>query len=142
MHRTGQMLRLLALLAVLAVGCDAGERIFSKADVAGIYRLLSIYGKPLPTESFPGRIRVDSGYLELSPNGDFRSAEFGEVCALGVCGQLKDEFTGQWELAGGNRLALHFGGGSDQDYRVGDGYVISTYLVGSTQREANRWVKR
>jgi len=120
--------------------CSAAEKLLSPAEVAGSYQLVSIYGKPLPAESFPGRVSVDSGFLELSSSGDMRLDQFGTMCVVGNCDAFHTQLGGQWSLAGRNRLVMHYAtGGTDSTFFAKPGYVISTYLDGARTVEAMRW---
>lgn len=73
-------------LAGLLASCSAAEELLSPLDVAGAYSLVSIYGQPLPAESLPGRLTVNSGLLEPNAGGEMKLDTFGFECAPGFCG--------------------------------------------------------
>ncbi|MBI2407587.1 MAG: hypothetical protein HYV19_04725 [Gemmatimonadetes bacterium] len=130
-------------LALAASACAATATSLSPNEIAGTYRLVSIYGMPLPAQSVPGRVTVDSGSIEVGAGGDMRRDEFGTSCSLGTCTAFHEQFLAQWTLARGNRLLLSYStGGVDSSYVASPGNIISTYVSGSKTAEAKRWEKR
>lgn len=133
-----------ALVLATALGaCSATSTSLGPNEIAGSYRLVSIYGMALPAESFPGRVTVDSGSMEFGAGGDMQRDEFGTLCVLGSCSAFHDQFLGHWTLAQRNQLVLSYStGGVDSNYVAGPGYIILTYQSEARREESKRWNKR
>lgn len=134
----------LGLVIQFSFGCSASSSVLGPDEIAGVYQLISVMGKPLPAATVPGREELDSARLVLGAAGSLAATRHGTLCVLGTCSTFHDTASGTWALNGGNDLsfALSGQGGPAAPIKAEPGYIITHYSVDGTYKEFLRYKKQ
>lgn len=87
-----------SIAACYGGGTTAVQPLLGISDIAGEYELTRIGSQVLPAQTFPGRVTVFSGHLELLANLRFTQRTRSELCLFNSCTMQTDTVRGTWEL--------------------------------------------